>query len=257
MKNLETLYQSGLSGINIAKIKNLKIHQVYYLLQKAGITRRSNKENYALNLANNFITISSELEAYLLGILLTDGQIQDRHQSSKILRLDLAIQDIAIIELLQNYLGLNNRIKIYKRPSPNQDIARLVVPSDSLCENLSKYGVVPRKTFFVKFPQIEDRLKRHFIRGCSDGDGCISGTTWKLVGTENFLLEVQRILIANLDFNQTRLQQRHKNRINNIRSLEYGGRKQLTKLYNFFYQDSIYFMGRKQAKWYEIIKRYL
>ena len=60
-----------------------------------------------------------------------------------------------------------------------------------------------------------------------------------------------------LDFNKTLLQKRHKDRDNNIRSLEYGGRKQLAKLYNYLYNNTEICLKRKKLKAYEISKRYL
>jgi hypothetical protein len=250
-------YINQLSSVKIAELNNCKIHQVNYILKKYNIPKRSNKTNYATKLKNNFSSISSELEAYLLGFLLADGQVQFRKQSSKMLRLDVAEKDIEILYLLESYLGLKDKIKIYNRDFPNQNVARISIFSDELCNNLAKFEMVPNKTFILKYPNISNEFHSDFIRGYSDGDGCFTCQTWKLVGTKELLEDVQNILIKELSFNQLPLQKRHKNRLNNNFNLEYGGRKNIAKLYNYFYKDKEFFLKRKKDKAYEIAKKYL
>ena len=100
-EKLSQLYLQGKSGPEIAKILNIKVHQVYYQLELANVSRRTNKENYKIILSNSFKNIKTEIEAYLLGILLTDGQVQYNKHSSKLLRLDLVERDRFPLELLQ------------------------------------------------------------------------------------------------------------------------------------------------------------
>ena len=52
---------------------------------------------------------------------------------------------------------------------------RLTVNSYTLCQDLEKYGIVPRKSLILKFPNnISDEMLPHIIRGYFDGDGSIS-----------------------------------------------------------------------------------
>lgn len=250
-------YLDGFSAIKLAQLYNVVPHKIYYILKRNNILIRSNKENYSLNLINNFSKINTEKEAYLLGFLLADGQIQKNKQSSLILRLDVAEKDIYIIELLQEYLGLKNRIHIYNRESPFQNVARIVIPNDELCFNLSKFNMIPKKTFNLNYPIIPSNLDRHFIRGYSDGDGCFTCHHWKLVGTKEMLENIQQILIHNIGLNRTKLSKRHKHRLNNNFNLEYGGRKNIAKIFHYLYDESEFFLERKKNKAYEISKKYL
>jgi hypothetical protein len=42
-----------------------------------------------------------------------------------------------------------------------------------MAEDLSKYGVVPRKSYYTYLPKIDDKYMNHLIRGILDGDGSI------------------------------------------------------------------------------------
>lgn len=256
-KEIIDLYLSGMSSCKIAKQLNISVGKIFYILKKNQIKTRSNKTNYQTICINNFQNITTELEAYLLGILITDGQVQHPKQSSKLCRLDLLEQDKKILEYLKQYLGVSNKIHLYDTPNKKNKMARISIYSDKLCENLAHWGVVPNKTFLTVFPNISPSLYRHFIRGCSDGDGCITYDCWKLSGTITLLTAVQNQLINQCGFNKIKIYQRHKDRNNNIRSLEYGGKKQLAKLYTYLYKDAHFFMQRKKDKMYEKANKYL
>lgn len=42
-----------------------------------------------------------------------------------------------------------------------------------MAKDLSKYGVIPRKTLVSFLPTIDDQYMNHLIRGILDGDGSI------------------------------------------------------------------------------------
>lgn len=259
-KEIVDLYLAGFSGLKIAK--KLQIHQcvVYRILTKHKILR-TNKENYKIIFNDSvFEKIDSNEKAYWLGLLMADGQVQNKKQSSKILRIDLENTDAYIIYKFADFLNLDHkRIKSYINNNDTK-FSRLVVPSDKICQDLEKFGIIPNKTFTCLWPYLlEEKYFSHFIRGYFDGDGCITnikkGGTFKIIGTEEFLSKMQEALIKLLDFNKTKLQERHPERKTNIRSLEYGGSNQMIRLREFLYKDAILYLKRKYDKFYSIQNR--
>ena len=92
-------------------------------------------------------------------------------------------------------------------------------------------------------------LIRHFVRGYFDGDGSVSnGKTAKVdvVGTISFLLPLQDIIFKELSLNRTVLNQRYKERDNEIRSLQIGGNNQCIKFRYWLYKDATIYLERKK-----------
>ena len=68
------LYRSGKSGVKISSELDVPVHKVYYALQKAGVDRRSNRDNsrrYRVN-HNYFSIIDTPEKAYWLGFFFAD-----------------------------------------------------------------------------------------------------------------------------------------------------------------------------------------
>ncbi len=256
---VKNLYIKGIGSPTIAKQVGLPTWKVIWHLQKAGVKLRSNKENYARpHNHNTFKEIKTENDAYLLGLLLADGQIQQRRHQSLLLRIDLINTDREILEKLAIHLGCKiTDVRYYKAPTTTSNaIARLILYSDDVCHNLMQWGVVPNKTYIVKWPtNLDTNLEHHFIRGYFDGDGSISkhpaNPHFKLCGTEQFLITCQHKLHEACQVSFTKLQCRFPERENNIRSLEYGGRLQVLRIMKYLYQDSSIFLQRKRQRFDE------
>lgn len=70
-------YNSGISGIEIAKELNVKPYVIYRILNKNNIKVRSNKINsrrFYCN-ENSFSEVNSEESAYWLGFMYADGYV--------------------------------------------------------------------------------------------------------------------------------------------------------------------------------------
>jgi intein-encoded DNA endonuclease-like protein len=110
----------------------------------------------------------------------------------------------------------------------------------------------------MKLIWLEHKLISHFIRGYFDGDGCISinekTNTFQVqfIGTESLLTSINGILVMNCDINLAKLGLNHKNNSNNIRTLGYGGRHNIKKIYDYLYNEAHIYMLRKKNK-FEII----
>lgn len=135
-----------------------------------------NNENY-----NNdyFADITTEHQAYFLGLIAADGCIFVRKKGNNPRSLTICLQEedgLAVLPVLAKHLGREVRVSyppaIQARGWKKRVI--LQVSSDKLCGDLAKYGVLPNKTKNgVQFPNLPPELVRHYIRGYLDGNGSI------------------------------------------------------------------------------------
>lgn len=206
---------------------------------------------YILN-ENFFNEINTEERAYFLGLLYADGYI---NENLHMVDLTLHKQDEEILHKFISSLYVNERpLKLIRT-----NYLRLVINSSKIVDDLKKHGCFQKKTFKLKFPQLSDDMVKHFIRGYFDGDGCVTINDEKtlnisIVGTVDFLIEMQKYLITNCNLNKTTLNNRHPNRNNNIRSIRYGGNIVINRIYYYLYDGSTIYLNRKKKKFLDILE---
>ena len=129
---------------------------------------------------NFFQDIDNEHKAYWLGFLCADGCILDMKLKSgeripQTLQISISINDIELIYEFMRDIKIDK--KVYIGTSKNKksitQYAKLCVGSNKMCRDLISHGCVQRKTYILKFPDIDEYLVRHFIRGYFDGDGSV------------------------------------------------------------------------------------
>jgi hypothetical protein len=128
--------------------------------------------------------------AYVLGFLYADGCVvsyDDKHRYG--LRMNLNNRDRHILETIKQVAGG------YLYPSRTNDQTVWMICGKWIVAQVSRLGLIPRKTFRQKMPRVPSRLTRHFIRGYFDGDGCIS-----LCRMGGYLRPVFTIAAANRTF---------------------------------------------------------
>lgn len=120
-----------------------------------------------------FNFIDSDIKAYLLGFLYADGYLA----SDGRVGIRLNIKDSEIIELIQKFICPENPIEY----SNNQNIKRspqisIRFKSKVIYERLIELGFCVDKTHTETniFQNIPKDYKISFIRGFTDGDGCIT-----------------------------------------------------------------------------------
>lgn len=224
-----------------------------------------------------FKAINTEDKAYFLGLLFADGTVRPNGT----ITISLQESDREILEKFLICLDSNHRLYFLNNNSKNSNWSNqyiLSITSKSMMEDLAIFGCIPNKTQTILFPSkglIPNNLVHHFIRGYFDGDGSIwDGKRTKMIvkdhtkkelyrqriihnvkfnitGNYNFITSLQNLLIETLGFNKTKLNIR-KSKESSV-TLEYSGRKQIRKFYNFIYKDATVFMKRKKEKFEEII----
>lgn len=124
-----------------------------------------------------FKVIDTEEKAYWLGFLFADGCVRKTKSGSQLV-LKLSIKDEEHLKLFKKNIESEHKI-VYEESrviTKNNVLSvsnncSLRVNSNELVGNLINQGCVPRKTFTIERPKIDDDLMRHFIRGFYDGDG--------------------------------------------------------------------------------------
>jgi hypothetical protein len=133
-----------------------------------------------------------------------------------------------------------------------------------ICDQLISHGCVPNKSLILEFPTtVPNELIRHFMRGYSDGDGCIYknhfknkktiNTIWKFVSTKQFCQQTAKTLKEELGISCSQSLSRPKtNQITT--TLSVGGNLQVRKVLDWLYQDATIYLPRKHDKYQEFIR---
>lgn len=116
---------------------------------------------------NYFKTWSEEM-AYLLGYIITDGNVAwDVNKCYNSLTITAAAKDREHLEKLRKLIKSSKPL-LYGRSTNSY---RLIVANKNICKDLMKFGINPRKSKNVMFPEIPQKYISHFVRGVIDGDG--------------------------------------------------------------------------------------
>lgn len=256
---LEHLYLGErMSAIRIAKIKGVKYQQIYYLLSKYGIPRRSDKEKSTIYSVNHdyFSAIDTEERAYWLGFMYADGYVTKRN----VVGLSLAIKDLQHLERFKLALQAMHPIRQYTSSGYKEgQYCRLAFPSDKMTNDLERLGCVKQKTLILQFPseqQVPPKFMKDFIRGYLDGDGCITGCNGhgpriKICGTMEMLEGIRCYFNSLLPKHLailSPLAKRHHDDKNNY-SLEVGSTRKSLIILQALYKDATVFLTRKYEKY--------
>ena len=163
------LYECGASAAAICEILPYTPHTILSHLRKRGVKIR-NKAGFKEPFNENYFeNIDTEKKAYFLGFLMADGCIVERKSSQTCIALQIKASDDYLLHELKKELSTKNTIGVNSRRMHSQ----LKIHSNKMANDLSKYGVIPRKTGKEIFPEdkIPCELANHFIRGFFDGDG--------------------------------------------------------------------------------------
>lgn len=220
-----------------------------------------------------FKIIDTQEKAYVLGFLYADGcnHIYDDRRYISVCQLE---QDIDILDKIRKAIEYTNPHYVKEIQKSNQKVKyRMQISNSTISKDLENLGMVANKSLVLTFPTfISKELMPHFIRGYFDGDGCvwegkpkidskgryIHNVKFTFTGNFEFINSLQDYLISELGFRKTKLNfSKAKNPNNNtsanVCTMEYSGKKQLEKFYNFLYQDSIIYGNRKKEKFENII----
>jgi transposase len=159
-------YKQGVSVPEIAKSLGVSSGPVERVLKEEGIQMRGSAGNSDGNcIADFFDVIDTSAKAWILGWMISDGCVQEGNRVS----ITLGVWDIDVLQKVKNHIRATTDIMILQRAG-----ARLQLKNASLFKSLVALGVVEKKSFVAKVPDVRSDLKRHVLRGIFEGDGWIS-----------------------------------------------------------------------------------
>lgn len=217
-----------------------------------------------------FEKIDNEVKAYFLGLLYADGY----NYNNRFVIIGLQKEDKAILEKIAAEL-YKGKFPLYEYVYNNsnwKDQIKLQISSRKISLDLANLGCHQNKSHTLLFPSeniIPFELKHHFLRGYFDGDGCvyngkrkkckvkdkksngelyyrisiIHNVKFQITGCFNFVDEYQNQLVKELSFKKNKL-----SKCRNSFTMEYSGRKQMEKFYNYLYKDANFYFTRKKEK---------
>lgn len=157
-------YKKGESVLSLSKKYECSTYSIQKILDNNDVSKVTQaKRNNPFLIEDYFENIDSKEKAYWLGWLLTDGCVTKRNSIELTVRQD----DEYILKLLEQDLGVSGCVKAF-----GKNYSRFVLGSKKMCNDLSKFGVVPNKSLTLKFPNnIPKKYETHLLRGMFDGDG--------------------------------------------------------------------------------------
>lgn len=244
------------SGENIVDIcDNLKCNKsmIYRKFNEWNINRRKRiktKERcnaiYSVDYTY-FDKIDCEHKAYWLGMMVSDGFVNEKEIS-----LCLKKDDVELIETFKSDLKSNHPIKINKDGNPV-----LTIVCKHICDTLKSYGFHNRKSWDLNIDNILKNIspeyESHFIRGLFDGDGSIKYYKYTYINNIQF------------HFGYTGLKnvcEYIKNKLMIDRKLVYEGNvtytlvtrdiSKIIDISNYLYKDATIYLNRKYNTFKEI-----
>jgi hypothetical protein len=130
---------------------------------------RDNRRGYTYSLKE----ITSPFDAYLIGLLLTDGYVLSDRDG---IALDMTDEDV--IKFVADTIGTN-----YKSYSDgiHKTKYRVLITIPGITKEVERFGIIPNKSLIVPQPQLKAEERQYLpfiIRGIIDGDGSVAKTSY-------------------------------------------------------------------------------
>jgi intein-encoded DNA endonuclease-like protein len=122
-----------------------------------------------------FQEINSETQAYWLGFISADGCIVNKGNGAYRLKITLKESDFEHLIKFNKFLKGDLQLKyktVYLNSQPYKTV-EIVINSSQICKDLINLNITSNKTYTLELPNINQDLIPHFLRGFTDGDGCL------------------------------------------------------------------------------------
>lgn len=180
---------------SIIYIRNCKRCKKEFILDNIAYEKRGNGKFCSVECGtrkyefdeNYFNKIDTKEKAYWLGMLLADGNLYKNQMTLKLQKRDKK-------HLAKFKLALNSQHPIHDGvTSEGHEFSSFFIGSKKLSSQLKILGIIPNKTYIIKFPTLDKEFISHFIRGFFDGDGCMYSTNpryfWSIYSASQEFLE--------------------------------------------------------------------
>lgn len=215
--------------------------------------RKNYNENY-------FQKIDTQEKAYFLGFIFADGCVTfDPIRYRYKLTIKIHSKDKHILNSLIS--SINGEMMVWGNET---EFSQVTLSGKKIVSDLIKLGAEPNKTFYLRYPTIDENLEKHFLRGYFDGDGCVRVRTDKRDNTKLGDLRIVGGSVDMLNMINDRMNFLFGTKINKIygpknKKFKYIGWASMTdieKIYQGFYgnNDTDLFLIRKKIIFDEVIK---
>nr|DAU18228.1 MAG TPA: DNA-directed RNA polymerase subunit A'' [Bacteriophage sp.] len=234
IKELSRKYHFGESTISkILKENNIHVK-----------TYGEHSKKYTLN-EHYFDIVDTEEKAYIIGLLMADGNITHNRLS-----LSLVESDRHILDRINSLLDSNKPLYFINYSQKNQnwkDQYCLSIYSKYMCNILKSLGINENKSLILEYPKwLSDNLFKHFIRGFIDGDGCILKTRngIEITSTYNFCVSVKEKIYELLNIEAGIHKDKRRSNSYNLYIKNYIGTKTFL---DYIYKDATIYLNRKYS----------
>ena len=216
------------------------------------------QESRAYNVNDNYFKTQSHNMAYILGLLASDGCVS---KDTNHFYIDLQQEDEEILYKIKEELSFEGPIQHYTNNN-GCNFSRLRVCSKIIKEDLTHYGITPKKTYSLLPPTfLEEQYLISYIRGYFDGDGCIyinqkdSSYNWYICGARKEVLEwMKKILLNNYGIiTSVSVSSRMLSNGDPFYYLQVYKKETIIKIFKILYVQNSLFLKRK----YQIMKKLL
>lgn len=204
---------------------------------------------------NYFEKIDTEDKAYFLGFIMADGSILKNRNT---LRIKIHDKDKHILEEFSKCINFKGKIWSSKI-LPH--ICQISISHIKLKNDLNRLGIISNKTNTLELPIIRKDLYRHLLRGFFDGDGCIRvkedsregkggkrGDLRFVCASKTLLNQINEHFNKEINTNLNKLYGQY----DTFKYLGWSGFKDIESIYNYFYENSSYYLIRKKLIFDEV-----
>lgn len=251
------------SAACVGRELGLSSTEVLNIVRRNGYLPRSHSvshKKYSMDVSF-FESIDTEAKAYVLGLLFADGSISGKNG-----RVSLVLQegDGPLLHQINSLIQNTCPIRYTTRTTPSGNVkmyARLSFHDRKVAADLSKYGLIPNKTYGMQLPVLSPELYRHFIRGFWDGDGNIylgkQTKQWRPVSvaaTSNtiFCEQLRDIIETQIGIHFS-VRKAHSDN-EKISQLSLSNVRGVRSFLDFIYKDAHVYLQRKYNKYQDIVR---
>lgn len=226
------------------------------ILVEENIDTNGRKRKRKYNVNDNYFNVENSNMAYILGFWASDGNV---HQKENRLDLELASQDLQILELIKNEIQSERPIKIYQCAN-GYTKNKLYFWSKNIKDKFIEYGIVPNKTYSELFHapyKLDKKYWIDYIRGFFDGDGCVTKNQYTISFSLNctnrkFLEDIQEYFKEYHNIRTEISTTGMKGRNIPVYRL-YCYSLEAIKVYNALYTKDSLYLKRKKDKWEQLL----
>jgi len=247
-------YKQLLSINKVAKllhVSTIRVSNILYI-NNLGNPRKGGGRPFVYTISNDFFkNIDTENKAYILGFIYADGNISTSKNNISIC---LKRTDRKILEKIKN--SMNSNYPLYETTGqysieyPVTEKVLFTVSSKELKEDLISIGCTPKKSDILSFPNIDDSLVHHFMRGYFDGDGTVfvenqhNNIRTGIISTFEFC----KVFLDKLKLSKNPIIHKEKRSNKNVYYFTVAKLEDVKATYDFLYKDATIFLERKKEK---------